>query len=209
MAASAVADAQTVDASAADVETPQETPAVDPQVEAEADTGATEATAETGEPADTSDFSRDRRRRCRAGRRSDARAAAPAEEPKPILLWRPARFDQRARQRPDHRQRGGQRQAAAAPGQQQSDERQAPEGRRDRGNGAGKPKFNRDRYKGPAKPQGEGGRPDRREGRGQDSKAERSQKPDFQSKPREERPAKVDPLSPFAKLAALRDQLKK
>lgn len=209
LAASAVADAQTVDASAADVETPQETPAVDPQVEAEADTGAIEATAETGEPADISTSAATDVGDAAPVAEATQDAAAPAEEPKPILLWRPARFDQRARQRPDHRQRGGQRQAAAAPGQQQSDERQAPEGRRDRGNGAGKPKFNRDRYKGPAKPQGEGGRPDRREGRGQDSKAERSQKPDFQSKPREERPAKVDPLSPFAKLAALRDQLKK
>jgi ATP-dependent RNA helicase SUPV3L1/SUV3 len=28
-------------------------------------------------------------------------------------------------------------------------------------------------------------------------------------KPREERPTKIDPDSPFAKLAALRDQLKK
>jgi ATP-dependent RNA helicase SUPV3L1/SUV3 len=40
-------------------------------------------------------------------------------------------------------------------------------------------------------------------------RADSAQKPAFQSKPREDRPFEVDPLSPFAKLAALRDQLKK
>ena len=76
--------------------------------------------------------------------------------------------------------------------------------------GAGKPKFNRDRYKGP--PKAEGGRPDFRKGKpqdGQNGRPERGPKPAFQPRPREERPAQIDPLSPFAKLAALRDQLKK
>ena len=75
---------------------------------------------------------------------------------------------------------------------------------------AGKPKFDRDRYKGPPKPQGEGrGRgQDFRKGKRQDGRNEsRGPKPAFQPRPREERPAKIDPLSPFAKLAALRDQL--
>jgi hypothetical protein len=50
---------------------------------------------------------------------------------------------------------------------------------------------------------------------GADSSAQRFGKRDdarpanFQSKPREERPATFDPDSPFAKLAALRDLLKK
>ncbi|RUZ94275.1 helicase, partial [Mesorhizobium sp. M7A.F.Ca.US.006.01.2.1] len=106
--------------------------------------------------------------------------------------------------------------AAAAPG-----ERPAHEGRRD---GAGKPRFDRSKFK--PKPQAEGEqrrdgrpqgeRPDRREGR-PDWKGGRPDgkggpqggKPAFQPKPREERPVRFDPDSPFAKLAALRDQLKK
>jgi ATP-dependent RNA helicase SUPV3L1/SUV3 len=152
-------------------------------------------------------------------------------------LWRQARFERHggAHRRPDHRRHGGQRQAASQEGGAPAGERPAQEGRpgerpryqgrRDGGEGAarpeGKPKFNRDRYKGPpkppgeggrpdfrqGKPQGEGGRPDRREGRGQDGKPDRGPKPAFQPRQREERPAQVDPLSPFAKLAALRDQL--
>jgi ATP-dependent RNA helicase SUPV3L1/SUV3 len=128
---------------------------------------------------------------------------APAEEPKPVLLWRPARFDrQGGHRRHDQRQRHGRGQAEAGVEA-----------------GAGKPKFNRDRFKGPPKPHGEGARPDfrkgkpqearDRDGRGQNGRQERGQKPAFQPRSRDERPARVDPLSPFAKLAALRDQLKK
>ncbi|SIT54381.1 Helicase domain protein [Mesorhizobium prunaredense] len=162
-----------------------------------------------------------------------------AEEPKPILLWRQGRFDQRPRHRHhdnrprdrDNRPRSGQvtrdgrsnepaeaGQQAGAPGG-----RPAREGRRD-GDGAGKPRFDRSKFK--PKPQGEAGerrdgkpqgeRPDRREGR-PDRKGGRPDgkggapggKPAFQPKPREERPVRFDPDSPFAKLAALRDQLKK
>ncbi|AZV19632.1 helicase-related protein [Mesorhizobium sp. M7A.F.Ce.TU.012.03.2.1] len=160
--------------------------------------------------------------------------APEAEGPKPILLWRQGRFEQRPRNRDDNRRnnrpRNGQARgrsdapadaagapaAAAAPG-----ERPAHEGRRD---GAGKPRFDRSKFK--PKPQAEGEqrrdgrpqgeRPDRREGR-PDWKGGRPDgkggpqggKPAFQPKPREERPVRFDPDSPFAKLAALRDQLKK
>ncbi|RUX24347.1 helicase [Mesorhizobium sp. M7A.F.Ca.US.011.01.1.1] len=159
--------------------------------------------------------------------------APEAEAPKPILLWRQGRFEQRPRNRDDgrrnNRPRNGQARgrsdapvdtagapAAAAPG-----ERPAHEGRRD---GAGKPRFDRSKFK--PKPQAEGEqrrdgrpqgeRPDRREGR-PDWKGGRPDakggpqgvKPAFQPKPREERPVRFDPDSPFAKLAALRDQLKK
>ncbi|RWK36751.1 helicase-related protein [Mesorhizobium sp.] len=162
-----------------------------------------------------------------------------AEEPKPILLWRQGRFDQRPRHRHhdnrprdrDNRPRSGQAardgrsnapaeagQQAGAPGG-----RPAREGRRD-GDGAGKPRFDRSKFK--PKPQGEPGerrdgkpqgeRPDRRESRPDwkggrpDGKAGApGAKPAFQPKPREERPVRFDPDSPFAKLAALRDQLKK
>ncbi len=62
-----------------------------------------------------------------------------------------------------------------------------------------------------------GGRPDQRgdraEKRSDDRRADdrhnKGGKPHFKQKPREERPVRFDPDSPFAKLAALRDQLKK
>ncbi|QND57170.1 helicase-related protein [Mesorhizobium huakuii] len=158
-----------------------------------------------------------------------------AEAPKPILLWRQGRFEQRPRHHEgrNNRQRNGQArgrnnapadaagaQAVAAPG-----DRPAQEGRRD---GAGKPRFDRSKFKSKpqaegeqrrnARPQGE--RPDRREGRpdwkggrpegkGGPDRGKGGAKPAFQPKPREERPVRFDPDSPFAKLAALRDQLKK
>jgi ATP-dependent RNA helicase SUPV3L1/SUV3 len=133
---------------------------------------------------------------------ADAPSAEAAEEPKPVLLWRPARFEQRPRHRHDNRQRGGQAESRGAPGQ-----------RREGGDGqgrehGGKERFER-KFKGKpgGKPNGDGGRPDRREERG--GKGGTHGRPAFQAKPREERPARIDPDSPFAKLAALRDQLKK
>ncbi|MCQ8874190.1 helicase-related protein [Mesorhizobium sp. LMG17149] len=159
--------------------------------------------------------------------------APEAEAPKPILLWRQGRFEQRPRNRDDSRRnnrpRNGQARgrsdapadAAGAPAAAAPGERPAHEGRRD---GAGKPRFDRSKFK--PKPQAEGEqrrdgrpqgeRPDRREGR-PDWKGGRPDgkggpqggKPAFQPKPREERPVRFDPDSPFAKLAALRDQLKK
>ena len=164
--------------------------------------------------------------------------AAEAEAPKPILLWRQARFDQRPRHREDNRRNNRPRNGqaaharsdapadAAAAGQPAavSGERPTREGRRDQRDGAGKPRFDRSKFK--PKPQAEGGerregkpqgeRPDRREGRPDwkggrpDNKGgPQGAKPVFQPKPREERPVRFDPDSPFAKLAALRDQLKK
>ncbi|MEI9429389.1 helicase-related protein [Mesorhizobium sp. Cs1299R1N3] len=157
-----------------------------------------------------------------------------AEAPKPILLWRQGRFDQRPRHREgrNNRPQNGQARgrgnatadAAGAPATGAPADRPAHEGRRD---GAGKPRFDRSKFK--PKPQGEGAerrdgrpqgeRPERREGR-PDWKGGRPEgngpdrgkgggKPAFQPKPREERPVRFDPDSPFAKLAALRDQLKK
>ncbi|MDX8531526.1 helicase-related protein [Mesorhizobium sp. VK25A] len=150
-----------------------------------------------------------------------------AEEPKPVLLWRQARFDhQRPRHRRDNRPRGGQPTREAGAGGGQPGDKPAHEGRRD---GAGKPRFDRSKFKPrpetgdrrEGRPQGE--RPDRHEGGGgrregrPDWKGNRQEgkgnasggKPAFQGKPREERPQRFDPDSPFAKLAALRDQLKK
>jgi ATP-dependent RNA helicase SUPV3L1/SUV3 len=164
-------------------------------------------------------------------------ATVEASEPKPILLWRQGRFDQRPRNRHHDnraRQRNGQvardgrtdaptdavgAQPTGTPG-----DRPAHEGRRNQREGAGKPRFDRSKFK--PKPQGEGGerregkpqgeRPDRREnradwkgGRPEGKGGQQGAKPAFQPKPREERPVRFDPDSPFAKLAALRDQLKK
>ncbi|RUX94601.1 MULTISPECIES: helicase-related protein [unclassified Mesorhizobium] len=153
-------------------------------------------------------------------------ASPEAEAPKPILLWRQGRFEQRPRNRDDNRRnnrpRNGQARgrsdapadAAGAPAAAAPGERPAHEGRRD---GAGKPRFDRSKFK--PKPQAEGEqrregrpqgeRPDRREGRPDWKGGPQGGKPAFQPKPREERPVRFDPDSPFAKLAALRDQLKK
>jgi ATP-dependent RNA helicase SUPV3L1/SUV3 len=162
--------------------------------------------------------------------------AAPAEEPKPVLLWRPGRFEQRPRH-----QRGRHGQAAQGRGNRRDGDRRGPrqegaEGGEARPRDGGKPRFDRDRFKGKhARPgggpqpdggaQAEGGpRPDggsrddrgrsgdrRHEGRGDRDRQKGGGKENFQQrpKPREERPARFDPDSPFAKLAVLRDQLKK
>lgn len=159
-------------------------------------------------------------------------AAAEAEEPKPVLLWRQGRFDHQPRHRHDNRRDNRQRNGQAtrdgrtdATGETGGQTGGRPnEGRRDQGDGAGKPRFDRSKFK--PRPQGEAGerregkpqgeRPDRRDGRPdwkggrQDGKGgAQSGKPAFHTKPREERPVRFDPDSPFAKLAALRDQLKK
>jgi ATP-dependent RNA helicase SUPV3L1/SUV3 len=129
--------------------------------------------------------------------------AAPAEEPKPILLWRQARFEGRPGQRHGgNRERGGPRGRHA----------QAPageaEGRAPRRDG-GKERFDRKFQGKPGKPDGAGVRQDGRDARKPGQKGGFQGKPAFQNKPREERPVRIDPDSPFAKLAALRDQLKK
>ncbi|MCR5857082.1 helicase-related protein [Mesorhizobium sp. J428] len=140
---------------------------------------------------------------------ADTTAAEP-EEPKVVLLWRPARNENRFRH------------------QRQGDRNGAPQGRRDRGRGnkgakpedsapkepkvlwrADDPQFQR-------KPRPEGERDNRNrnrqdgkhhEGKRRDDRPER--KFEHQNRPREEKPARIDPDSPFAKLAALRDQLRK
>lgn len=144
-----------------------------------------------------------------------ATEGAEIEEPKPILLWRQVRFDRhRAGHRHDQRQRGNR----ASQGQP-AGEQAGPVGERP----ANRERFGRDRFKGKPgeRPQGErspGERQDRRDRPdwnkgGKDSRRDGNGgphgKPAFRDKPREERPARIDPDSPFAKLAALRDQLKK
>ena len=127
--------------------------------------------------------------------------ATPAEEPKLILLWRQARFDGRQGQR--HGQpRGGPR---GRPSRLPAGE---PEGRASPHEG-GKERFDRKFHGKPGKSDGADMRQDGRDARKPAQKSGFPGKSAFQNKPREERPARVDPDSPFAKLAALRDQLKK
>ncbi|MFK0691904.1 helicase-related protein [Mesorhizobium sp. IMUNJ 23033] len=200
--------------------------------ESAAESEAVEVDAASAEPvAETSSASED----ATAAETATGEPAPEAEEPKPILLWRQGRFEQRPRHRHhdnrrDNRPRNGQaaqsRSDAPAGTEAAPGSRPPQEGRREQRDGAGKPRFDRSKFKPRPQPQGEAGerregkpqgeRPDRRESRPdwkggrQDGKGgAQSGKPAFQAKPREERPVRFDPDSPFAKLAALRDQLKK
>ena len=125
------------------------------------------------------------------------------EEPKPILLWRPARFEQRPRHhRQDNRQRRGQRDGAAAADGKAQDDRTRRDGDRPqrsdvrppRENG-GKERFERGKFRG--KPNADGQRPDRRDNRPGDKGGFQGKQP-FQARPpREERPVRVDPEFAF------------
>ncbi|WP_192182100.1 helicase-related protein [Mesorhizobium amorphae] len=197
-----------------------------------AESEAVEVDAASAEPvAETSSASED----TTAAETATGEPAPEAEEPKPILLWRQGRFEQRPRHRHhdnrrDNRPRNGQaaqgRSDAPAGTEAAPGSRPPQEGRREQRDGVGKPRFDRSKFKPRPQPQGEAGerregkpqgeRPDRRESRPdwkggrQDGKGgAQGGKPAFQAKPREERPVRFDPDSPFAKLAALRDQLKK
>ena len=111
---------------------------------------------------------------------AEAPDGAAGEEPPPVLIWRPARSDRHPRQR-GHQGRRSDRKPGV-------DGAVAPAAK----SPGGKPRHGRGRHQG--KP-GEHG--------------ERGSRPDKGPQRREERPARIDPDSPFAKLAALRDQLKK
>lgn len=133
--------------------------------------------------------------------------AAPAvpTEPKPVLLWRPGGRNENQRQgRPqaERRNNGGD---AAARGEQKSEGRnngQRDDKRRDGGHN-GKPR-DRDGQRDKHAPRGD--RNDRGPRKDRDNKP--SQPQHFEAKPpRKEKP--IDPDSPFAKLAALKEQMKK
>jgi ATP-dependent RNA helicase SUPV3L1/SUV3 len=138
-------------------------------------------------------------------------AAAQEEQPKPVLLWRQARFERpRGSHRHDNRRQGSHGRGAQAAGEPAAETGKG-EGRSDPK--GGRPRFDRSRFKGkPGQPNEDAGRsqgkPNRPGGR-PEGKAGAPGKPAFHGKPREERPTRFDPDSPFAKLAALREQLKK
>ncbi|GHC77192.1 helicase-related protein [Limoniibacter endophyticus] len=111
--------------------------------------------------------------------------AAEEEEPKIVLLWRQSRFE-------DRQPRGNRQNAGKGRPQRGQEAREGGEGQRRDGNGFNKPrdgKPQRDRnHQRPHRDKPQGNRP---------------------QKPREEKPVRIDPDSPFAKLAALKDKLGK
>ena len=147
---------------------------------------------------------------------ADASPSAEAEAPKPILIWRPGRFDGQQR----HRGRGqsGQRRGGeqAAEGNSRQDRR--PHRRPEQPRKDDKPKEPRvlwraDDPRPPRLPRPEGEQrrdfkgKDRRDDRGPRNKDDRAPR-NFEAAPKRDA-GKIDPDSPFAKLAALRDQLRK
>ncbi|WEZ85067.1 helicase-related protein [Rhizobium sp. 32-5/1] len=151
-----------------------------------------------------------------------AETAAPAEasepvEPKPVLLWRPgSRNDnQRTGGRPQGDRRGSGNRAPQGEARREGGEpRREGEGRREgrddnRKSGGGRPDHRAKSRDG--KPQG-GQRPDKGERQDRPDRNDRGPKPQQAAKfearpPRKEKP--LDPDSPFAKLAALKEQMKK
>jgi ATP-dependent RNA helicase SUPV3L1/SUV3 len=146
-----------------------------------------------------------------------AETAAPAgdavaEEPKPVLLWRQGRFEGRNRnQEQNNRQRhGGQNnrgQQGEARKSEGGDEQNARGGKRfdknKRHNHDGEGQGKREGFKG--KPRDGGGR-DRQPKREHGAPHGASQ---GNKRFEQERPARIDPDSPFAKLLALKEQMKK
>jgi ATP-dependent RNA helicase SUPV3L1/SUV3 len=128
-----------------------------------------------------------------AAAESEAAPEAPAEEPKPVIVWRQGRFGDRNQRHGGQRQ--GDRRGRHGGGQQGQQEAGEREGGRPR-------RFDRKGRPGEGEQRGFKGKRPPRDGGGKD-------KPFRERPPREERPARIDPDSPFAKLAALRDQLKK
>lgn len=141
---------------------------------------------------------------------------AEAAEPKPVLLWRPGGRNEN--QRGENRRPGNRGQGRGEGAREQGERR--GEGRPGNRDGANREAANRS---GDGERKRDGGRPDRGNNRNNDrhDRGERKDRPErndrggkpqgqqrFEAKPpRKEKP--LDPDSPFAKLAALKEQLKK
>ncbi|MGQ2968371.1 MAG: helicase-related protein [Allorhizobium sp.] len=137
--------------------------------------------------------------------------SAEPTEPKPVLLWRPGgrNDNQRGTGRPaGDRRPQGQRNPAPREGGEAAGEKRS-EGRRDdrRSDNRGERRDdNRGKFAGKGDRQDRGDRKDR--GPRPERDNNKSQPARFEAKPpRKEKP--IDPDSPFAKLAALKEQLKK
>jgi ATP-dependent RNA helicase SUPV3L1/SUV3 len=147
----------------------------------------------------------------------EAPASEEPEAPKTITIWRQGRFEGRPRREQGNRnERGNARNRGAAPaeGEAPGEKRafrgkprgDAP-GRSDRAPGNG-PQRGRDERQRGGKPGGQrDGKPGgKRDGQRDGKPSERRWEA---QPPRDAKPAKLDPDSPFAKLAALKEQLKK
>lgn len=173
-------------------------PAVEPEADADAGDAASEAAPDAEAAASTPPET------------ADAVAATEeASEPKPVLLWRPGGRGDNQRGAGNQRSGGDRRPGGAGPRRAEGEGK--PESRRDdrRRDGSRKdgPEGGRGKFAGKGERQDRGDRkdrgprPDREGGRPQGGQR-------FEAKPpRKDKP--VDPDSPFAKLAALKDQLKK
>ena len=142
--------------------------------------------------------------------------SAEATEPKPVLLWRPGGRNEN--QRGENRRPGNRGQGRGEGAREQGERR--GEGRPGNRDGANREAANRS---GDGERKRDGGRPDRGNNRNNDrhdrgerkdrlERNDRGGKPQGQQRfeakpPRKEKP--LDPDSPFAKLAALKEQLKK
>lgn len=150
-------------------------------------------------------------------------AAAPVEEPKPVLLWRQGRFEGRNRNQDQNRQRnnrpqqGGQAQEGAGPNvsgeARKSDTGEEQGARENRGGGKrfDKPRRSRD---GEGQDRGQNNKREGFKGKPRDGDRNRPPKrdhaaPQGNKRVEQERPVRVDPDSPFAKLLALKEQMKK
>ena len=199
------ASAEVADEDGASKEASAETEATPETAEAPAEDAAAEtapeAVAETTAAADDVAIA------------NDAAAAEPAE-PKPVLLWRPGGRNEN--QRTENRRPANRGQAPRGQAGEPGERKESGEGRRDnRGANTGAANRDGDRKR-------EGGRPDRNNNRNdRPGGGERKDRPErndrggkpqgqqrFEAKPpRKEKP--LDPDSPFAKLAALKEQMKK
>ncbi|MNE05304.1 hypothetical protein D3C80_978620 [compost metagenome] len=205
--AGAAAPADTVTAEEESVETEQDEPASEEQASetvavAEGEAAEAPVTEAAGEAV--------------AANETTPVEGAEAAEPKPVLLWRPGGRNEN--QRGENR-RPGNRGHGREQGAREQGERRG-EGRRDNRDGANRDAANRG---GDGERKRDGGRPDRGNNRNNDrhDRGERKDRPErndrggkpqgqqrFEAKPpRKEKP--IDPDSPFAKLAALKEQLKK
>ncbi|CDZ68126.1 MgpS [Neorhizobium galegae bv. orientalis] len=227
------ADASDVPAETATETAPAETATEAAPAEAVAD--AAPAETATAEPVASEEAPAEQ---AAAGDVTDEAKAAEAGEPKPVLLWRPGggRENNQRGGRPQHGDRrghGGQRNNAGGeagqPAQGRRDERRDGGERRDarpagerggeRSGGerkdGGKPNRDNNRRPDNNNTNNRGGdrpnRGERHEGGPRPDRNDRGKGPQparFEAKPpRKEKP--IDPDSPFAKLAALKEQMKK
>ncbi|OJU92864.1 MAG: helicase [Shinella sp. 65-6] len=202
--AAAFLAAQAPAAAAAGSETPAETPTeTSDEHDADAAEGEAEAPAAAAEQVPVAEPAEAAEPVAEAPAAAEAAADGEPAEAKPVLLWRPgSRHDN---QRQGHRH-GGERQGdRQGQGERRGGERnrgqQAGErGERREGGRGGRP----DQKGRDGKPQG-GNRPDRGE---RNERGGKPQQAKFEARPpRKEKP--IDPDSPFAKLAALKEQMKK